>query len=334
MKDESDPAQRGIVSGQSHFPTDESFRLLVEAVDDYAIYMLDTSGKVVNWNTGAQKMKGYSAEEIIGQHFCVFHTPEDLAAGQSDSLLAAAAAHGRVASEGWRVRKDGSTFWANVVVTAIRTASGELRGFAKVTQDLTERKRLAEFEQLRRLAAHIQAAREEEQIRIARELHDDLGQQLTALKMALADLETILHDNGAIAAQASTHTTDMHHLIDVTVASLRRIAGGLRPIVLETLGLVPALEWLIEDFTQRYDIDVKMRIQTDDMNLSEKAADALFRIIQEALTNVAPACPCRRGDDGTGPRWEDMCIARRGQRTGNDTGSATAGNLVRPAGYA
>ncbi|ABE36627.1 sensory box protein [Paraburkholderia xenovorans LB400] len=287
MKDEVDPARSGIVSSRPHFPSDESFRLLVEAVDDYAIYMLDMSGKVVNWNAGAQRMKGYYADEIIGQHFRVFHTPEDIAAGQPDSLLAAAAADGRVASQGWRVRKDGSKFRANVVVSAIRTASGELCGFAKVTQDLTEQNRLAEFEQLRRLATHIQATREEEQIRIARELHDDLGQQLAALKMALADLETILRDNGAIAALTLTHTKDMHHLIDVTVASLRRIAAGLRPIVLETLGLVPALEWLIGDFTQRYHIDVNARIQTDDMNVSEAASEALFHIIQEALTNVA-----------------------------------------------
>jgi PAS domain S-box-containing protein len=287
MKDKTDAEQRDISPTELHFPTDESFRLLVEAVNDYAIFMLDASGHVVNWNAGAQKMKGYGADEIIGQHFSIFHTQEDIAALQPAAVLAAAATDGRVENEGWRVRKDGSKLWANVIITAIRDASGALLGFAKVTQDMTERKRLAEIEQLRRLAANLQAAREEEQTRIARELHDDLGQQLTALKMVLAELEDDLRDNRVVSARVWPHTRDMHRLIDVTVASLRRIATDLRPIALETLGLVPALEWLIDDFTQRYGIAAKAEIQTGDINLSDVAEAAIFHIIQEGLTNVA-----------------------------------------------
>ncbi len=287
MTGKADAGPRGNTMREAPIHTEESFRLLVEAIDDYAIFMLDASGNVVNWNTGARKMKGYEVDEIIGRHFSVFYTPEDVAAGQPGLLLAAAVAQGRVVSEGWRVRKDGSKFWANVVITTVRTPTGELRGFAKVTQDLTERKRLEEFEQLRALAAHIQAAREEEQIRIARELHDDIGQQLTALKMALAGLDSIVRDQEAGAARTAPHIADMHQLIDATVASLRRIAAGLRPVMLETLGLIPTLEWLIDDFMQRYDIAVEARIEADDMKLSEAADEGLFHIVQEALTNVA-----------------------------------------------
>jgi PAS domain S-box-containing protein len=110
---------------------------LVEAVTDYAIYMLDTHGHVLTWNTGAERLKGYSAEEIEGQHFSRFFTLEDRRAGVPDSLLERAAADGRVSSEGWRVRKDGSRFWAMGVLHAVRTETGELIGFAKVTRDMT-----------------------------------------------------------------------------------------------------------------------------------------------------------------------------------------------------
>lgn len=271
-------------------PTDESFRLLVDAVDDYAIFMLDPSGRVVTWNAGAQKMKGYDADEIIGQHVSIFHPPTDLATNEPATTLNYAAANGRAENEGWRRRKDGSTFWANVVITAIRDKSGALRGFAKVTQDLTERKRLAELENISRLTANIQVAREEEQARIAHELHDDLGQQLTALKMALAELESDLHGDQTdqtIATRIPSHIEDMNRLIDGTVASLRRIATGLRPIALETLGFASALEWLIDDFEQRYGIVVEASIRTAQMRLSEAAEAALFHMIQEALTNVA-----------------------------------------------
>jgi len=268
-------------------PTDESFRLLVDAVNDYAIFMLDPSGRIVTWNAGAQKMKGYEAEEIIGQHISIFHTPADLAASEPGTTLAFATANGRAENEGWRRRKDGSTFWANIVITAIRDEAGALRGFAKVTQDLTERKRLAELENISRLTANIQVAREEEQARIAHELHDDLGQQLTALKMALAELQGDLLGDQTNAARIPSHIKDMNRLIDATVVSLRRIATGLRPIALETLGFASALEWLIDDFEQRYAIVVEASIETAHITLSEAAEAALFHMVQEALTNVA-----------------------------------------------
>jgi PAS domain S-box-containing protein len=116
------------------------FRLLVQGVTDYAIFMLDPEGHVTNWNTGAARIKGYSEAEIVGEHFSRFYTPEDLEVRLPWNALERARREGRYEAEGWRVRKDGSRFWASVVVDAIRTAEGEIIGFAKVTRDLTERR--------------------------------------------------------------------------------------------------------------------------------------------------------------------------------------------------
>ena len=118
----------------------EQFRLLVHGVSDYAIYMLDLKGIVTNWNLGAHRIKGYSAEEIIGSHFSKFYTDEDRRAGEPQKTLEAVEREGRVEKEGWRVRKDGSRFWANVVIDAIRDDDGKLIGYAKITRDITERR--------------------------------------------------------------------------------------------------------------------------------------------------------------------------------------------------
>ena len=120
--------------------SEERFRLLVESVRDYAIFMLDPQGFVLTWNAGAERFKGYRANEIIGQHFSRFYPPEALARDLPGHELEVAEESGSFEDEGWRVRKDGSLFWANVVITAVRNAEGELLGFAKVTRDLTERR--------------------------------------------------------------------------------------------------------------------------------------------------------------------------------------------------
>src|SRR5262249_24332489 len=120
--------------------SERQFRLLVNAVIDYALYMLDPNGIVSSWNAGAERIKGYAAEEIIGQHFSKFYTEPERSAGLPARTLQRAAEQGRTESEGWRVRKDGSLCWANVVLDAIRDESGALIGFAKITRDMTERR--------------------------------------------------------------------------------------------------------------------------------------------------------------------------------------------------
>jgi formate hydrogenlyase transcriptional activator len=124
--------------------SEDRFRLVVEAVKDYAIFMLDASGRVITWSPAAERLKGYRPDEIIGRHFSRFYTPEDLERGKPDMELKMAAEAGRYEDEGWRARKDGSRFWANVVITAIRDPDGTLAGFAKVTRDQTERRNAEE----------------------------------------------------------------------------------------------------------------------------------------------------------------------------------------------
>jgi PAS domain S-box-containing protein len=120
---------------------EDRYRLLVDAITDYAIYMIDPTGTVVSWNSGAERCKGYDASEIIGEHFSRFYSEEDRASGEPAKALAIAAAQGRFEKEGWRIRKGGERFWAHVIIDPIRAPSGEILGFAKVTRDLTERRR-------------------------------------------------------------------------------------------------------------------------------------------------------------------------------------------------
>src|SRR5438477_366333 len=132
-------SQSPLATGNDHL-----FRLLVEGVVDYAIFLLDPQGNITNWNVGGERIKGYRESEIVGRHFSTFYTEEDLAQGEPARALATAAKEGRYEREGWRVRKDGTRFWASVVIDQIRDPEGRLVGFAKVTRDMSEKKRAEE----------------------------------------------------------------------------------------------------------------------------------------------------------------------------------------------
>ena len=187
---------------------EQQFRVLVETVQDYAIFMLDPSGKVCTWNVGAERLKGYTAKEIIGKHFSCFYSEEEVRNGKPAWELVLAAKEGRFEDEGWRLRQDGSRFWANVIITALKDDSGKLIGFAKVTRDFTDRmkqeralqKEVAERREaeqllhrseksLRQLSLHLLRTQDEERKRIGRDLHDSLGQYLAVLKMKLQSVE-------------------------------------------------------------------------------------------------------------------------------------------------
>jgi len=140
----SSPSGQNNPSVSQFLGSEESYRLMVDSVVDYAIIMIDTEGKVASWNAGAEKLKGYRPEDIIGQHFSRFYTTEAIEAGLPDNELRMASEGGRFEDEGWRLRQDGTRFWANVVMTALRDKMGVIRGFSNVTRELTERNQTAE----------------------------------------------------------------------------------------------------------------------------------------------------------------------------------------------
>ena len=200
--------------------SEERFRLLVEGVVDYAVFMLDPQGIVLSWNTGAQRLKGYTEAEIVGTHFSRFYPPEDVAAGKPQRVLAEASHAGRYEEEGWRVRRDGSRFWAGVVITALRDRVGNLRGFGKVTRDLTERRR-AEEDRFRRRAAEEAARLRGEFLSVAAH---ELKTPLTSLRgMAQLTLRRYARDGHLAPERVAQALT----LIDSQAGKLARLVEQL-----------------------------------------------------------------------------------------------------------
>lgn len=287
-------------------PSDEIFRLLVQSVKDYAIFLLDPNGNVSTWNQGAERIKGYKAHEIVGQHFSRFYPRDAQDSKWPDRELEIAAKEGRFSDEGLRVRKDGSTFWAHVVITALRDDTGELRGFSKVTRDLSERRalkertrqlnielrnrvtaltesqRLVELRtlELQRLSGELMRVQDEERRRLARTLHDDLGQELTALKIEL----------DVLAESSAGQNGNLSHANELAQSALRKVRNMsylLHPPLLEESGLLPALHWYFDGLQSRGQV----RITFDHKpllfaRLNREIENAIFRVVQESLTNI------------------------------------------------
>jgi PAS domain S-box-containing protein len=161
--------------------TGDDFRMLIGNVRDYAVTLLDPGGRVATWTKTAERLKGYRAEEIIGKHFSIFYPREDIEAGKPERELRIAAEEGRFEDEGWRLRKDGSRFWANVVFTPLRDESGRLRGYGKITRDLTERKQAED--EVRRARDELEARVKERTAELARS-NDALKAELSGRKQA------------------------------------------------------------------------------------------------------------------------------------------------------
>lgn len=432
--------------------------LPLQEIFDCAIFILDTEGHVKSWNVGAERIKGYRAEEIIGQHFSCFYPRHDVERGKPASELQAAQLCGRFEDEGWRLRKDGSAYWANVIITPMRDAVGKLYGYAKVTRDLTAQRQLEErlrdnearlrafldhspavifmkdlngrylhvnaqfearfgldgrtiigktdtdlfpaaqaaafrandrkvladgvplefeetaqyadgphscmvskfplrdaagtiigiggiatdvterkcaecelkeySEQLRVLSQRLVEIHEDDCRKLSRELHDRVGQNLTALSINLGIILGQLPDT--VERSIALRLTDSQKLVAATVDCITDVMGELRPPLLDDYGLLPALRDIADQFARRTGIDVVVHGPAHLDRLSLQFEISLYRIVQEALTNVAKHAHARRvtleielpperitlavADDGIG--FDPAAQARRGGRGG------------------
>lgn len=261
--------------------SEERFRLLVEGVQDYAIFMLDSQGHITSWNSGAERIKGYQSSEIIGNHFSCFYPEEDIRSGRPQRQLEKAAKEGRCEDEGWRLRKDGSRFWANVVITSLRDNEGNVIGFSKVTRDSTERRQAEEA--TRELSWRLLRLQDEERQKISRDLHDGTGSLLSAVLMNLAivqDDATFLSERGSGALREAAEWAHQ------CVSEIRTMSYLLHPPLLTEAGLLPALRWFVEGYSKRSGIQATLEAPAELSRLADNIEISLFRIVQEALTNI------------------------------------------------
>jgi PAS domain S-box-containing protein len=300
--------------------SEEGFRLLVESVKDYAIFMLDPNGIITSWNEGARRIKGYEAEEIIGSHFSCFYPKEAAESGWPARALEIAGAEGKYEEQGWRIRKDGSSFWADVLITALRDPSGNLTGFAKITRDLTEQKRIqdqirnlnrdlearvnertaklraalvsleAEFAERMRLEHEILEISEWERARVGQDLHDGLCQTLTGIGLTAKVLQQNLEKNKLRPSAAAAETKKIVELVKEATGEAHDLAFGMYPVDIEEQGLAYVLEKLAACLTQHFRIRCIFKCAEPVHLADSRVATHLYRIAQEAAGNA-----CKHG---------------------------------------
>src|ERR671936_2140714 len=268
--------------GRAEPPSSDAFRLLVENVTEYAIYMLDRDGYVLTWNAGGKRIKGYDADEILGKHFSIFYTAADAKRGKPDYALRIAEGEGRFEDEGWRVRRDGSRFWAHVVITALRSPDGRLIGYAKITSDLTEQKR-REDERAALLALERQA-REDAQAGLDRiraiqsvteaaltffsldELLPELLERIRAVLGADTAAVLLLSEDGDVliarAAKGLEEEVERNVRIPLGAGFAGRVAAERRPIVLDDVERADVLNPILLEKGIRSLVGVPLLVQS------------------------------------------------------------------------
>jgi len=270
---------------------EEHLTRLVESVKDYAFYTLDLDGRITSWNIGAQKIKGYQKQEIIGKHFSVFYTPQAIATNKPQLALEAARSAGRFDTQDWRVRKDGSLFWADVVIFPMVDSSGVLQGYSKLTRDLTHRKKmeaeLAESQarhqrETAELRRRLIDGREAERLHMAQELHDGPIQDLYGLIFGLDAVESKIRSQSALAQIA-----EMKRNLQQVVSTLRGMIGDLRPPTLAPFGLEKAIRSHLQIFRETHpEIQVELDLDADRRTLPEDLRLAFYRVYQTSLANI------------------------------------------------
>jgi PAS domain S-box-containing protein len=237
--------------------SEERFRLLIEGVQDYAIFMLDPQGQVASWNVGAERINGYKAEEIIGRHFSTFYPPDAVAEGRPDWALRTALQDGRVEDEGWRLCKDGTRFWANAIITALHDKDGTLRGFAKVVRDMTDRRKIEALQ------------------RADRQKNEFLALLAHELRNPLAPIRNALYIMGQSEASAA-NTTRAREIAERQVQHMSRLLDDLIDVARVSRGGMELRKELV-------DIDIAVAA----------AVEAVHPLVQEARHQLTVAVPPR-----------------------------------------
>lgn len=292
------------VAAESELRRSEArFRLLVEAVQDYAIFMLDPTGHISSWNTGAQRSKGYSAEEIIGQHFRVFYPPDKQAEQHPEFELREALQHGKYEEEGWRIRKDGSRFWANVTITAVHDATGRLIGFAKVTRDTSERRDMVSaLEAANRQLAELAEQQAQFFAITAHELRGPvavLSGASTTLADRFADLAT--EDREALTDAVAHSSEQLRRLLDdlLTAARLQARRLELHPADVDldrALGAVVAALSTGTDDDILITGDAGIVLQADPVRLRQMLENLLANALRHGASPVVVRVQQQGGD--------------------------------------
>lgn len=294
-------------------------KLIEENVRDYAMFVVDPAGKIASWNVGAERILGYSESEAIGMNCSQIFTPEDRAKGAVEYERSTAAASGRAEDERWHLRKDGSRFWGNGVMTALRDQSNEMLGFVKILRDETERKSSAEKQALaqeRRIAQESRNAVLQERNRLAQEIHDTLAQSFTAINIQLEAAKDVL-------TQGSDEVLDRINkaqgIARAGLAEARRSVWALRPQILEDNNLVAAFTRLADDTRARAGLAVICSIEGLPVELEPGVEDHLLRIGQEAVTNALRHANATELKIMLHFGADDVCIRVEDDGTGFDT---------------
>jgi PAS domain S-box-containing protein len=323
-KSAADARQRGVEPRRLERLVD--FAALVGAVEDYAIFMLSPEGRVASWNSGAQRIKGYATHEILGRHYSIFYPPEEVIGGMCDRQLAIAARDGRVESEGWRVRKDGTRFWAMATLTAIHGEDGSLLGFAKVTRDLTVHKQ-ADEERLRLAQAQEAIRLRDEFLVIAAH---ELKTPLTVLGLQLQKLQRMGAPQESVGT-ALRSARRLGALVD-TLLDVSRIATGQLKVEVQECDLAELAREVVERWRDEasragcrlhVDAPAPVRGRWDPLRIDQVIENLLGNAIKYAPGKPVRISVAARGDlaelcvsdDGPGiPPGAEARIFRRFER--------------------
>jgi PAS domain S-box-containing protein len=275
------------MSSEQHNGSVNLTDLLLNSISDYAIYSLDPDGNITSWNPGITKIKGYTAEEIIGSHFSRFYTIEDRAAGKPQRLLGQALAAGRVEDEGWSVRKDGSRFWAWIVITPMRDGAGNRRGFAKVTRDLSERKR---SEETRLRLAQLQEAariREEFLAYISHEMRNPLNSLKLQIELVRRQNEVLSALPDKVIERLSHSYTRLAALVD-QVLEHSRIQAGRAVVQWRTIDMSRVVDEIAAELrpeAEQKGLSLKVSVPAEQLTVPSDA-DFLRVILRNLIGNA------------------------------------------------